>query len=229
MKTPPQERSPFKPLPGGIRDFLDRYHAGGTGDEQCVTCNSACCSQGGFALLENVVLIHEAYERGLLKRKDYEFTPGLSFGDFVFTYFDVRTYAALDEDGDEIVLFHMRNLDFGNRIIQLPNEGSYWETRYKLFEEARGLNRGCVFLSEKTAKEPLKDENTERYCILHVDKSPDHLTVKPIDCLLFTCVTLPGDFKKPRPEETGQWMGLLARISPDSIGRFKEMLLKGQE
>jgi len=212
---------PFTPLPQGVLDFLEHYHKGGTGDEHCSSCNAACCSQGGFALLENVVLIHKAYERGLLKRKDYDYTPDLSFGDFVFTYFDVRTYSAGESD---IVLFHMRNLDFGNRIIGLPDEGSYWETRAKLFEETKGLNRGCVFLSEKTGKVPSEDDNTERGCILHVPESPDHLTAKPIDCLLFTCTDAPRHYKKPHAAETRQWMQLLAESFPNSIDRLKEML-----
>ncbi len=216
---------PFEPLPEGIRNFLNRYHAGGIGDEECVTCNSACCSQGGFALLENVVLIHKAYERGLLRRKDYEFTPDLPFGEFVFKYFDIRTYAA---GGEELVLFHMRNIAFEDHLIKLPEEGSYWETRAKLFKDAKGLNRGCVFLSERTAADSAADDNTDRHCILHVPESPDHLTAKPVDCLLFTCAARPGDFKRPSPEDTAQWMSLLAKNYPDSIGRFKEMLTGGK-
>jgi hypothetical protein len=219
---------PFTPLPDGVREFLEHYHSGGTGDEHCAGCNAACCSQGGFALLENVVLIHKAYEQGLLKRKDYEFETGLSFGEFVFKHFDIRTYAAGKEE-DELVLFHMRNLDFGNRVIGLPDEGSYWETRAKLFEEAKGLNRGCVFLSEKTSKVPSEDDNTERNCILHVPQSADHLTAKPIDCLLFTCQDAPRQFKKPHPVESTQWMRLLAESYPGSIDRFKGMLEKEQK
>jgi hypothetical protein len=225
MEAITKDIGPFKPLPEGIRNFLQRYHADGIDDEECVTCNSACCSQGGFALLENVVLIHKAYERGLLKRKDYEFKPGFSFGEFVFDYFDIRTYAA---GGEDLVLFHMRNLALGRQIIKLPEEGSYWETRAKLFEEARGLNQGCVFLSEKTTADPSSDENTDRHCILHVPESPDHLTAKPVDCLFFTCATRPGDFKRPTPEDTAHWMSLLAKNYPDSIERLKKMLMDGQ-
>jgi hypothetical protein len=171
------------------------------------------------------VLIHQAYEKGLLKRKDYAFKPGFSFGEFVFDYFDIRTYAA---GGEDLVLFHMRNLAFESQIIKLPEEGSYWETRAKLFEEAKGLNRGCVFLSEKTAKVPTDDDNTDRHCILHVPESPDHLTAKPVDCLFFTCATGAGDFKRPNSEDTAQWMSLLAKNYPDSIERFKKLLMEGQ-
>jgi hypothetical protein len=228
MEAITKDIGPFTPLPDGVLEFLRHYHTGGTGDEYCPDCNAACCSQGGFALLENVVLIHRAYERGLLKRKDYEFTPGLTFGEFAFKYFDIRTYAAGSET-DELVVFHMRNLDFGGRLIGLPDEGSYWETRAKLFKETKGLNRGCVFLSEMTANEPTQDDNTERHCILHVPESPDHLTAKPIDCLLFTCIEAPLQFKKPHPVESTQWMRLLAQSYPDSIGRFKEMLEKDKK
>jgi hypothetical protein len=213
-----QENNSYKPFSFEIRKFLGQYHAGCLNGEECISCNSACCSQGGFAILENIVLIYQMYEQGLLKRNDYEFRPGRSFGDFVFTYFDARTYSiGAPPMSSEMVFFHMRNLDFENRPIRVPEEGSYWEARYRLFAEDPGLNHGCVFLSEKIPHEHSGDENTQRHCILHVRQSPDHLTAKPIDCLLFACV-------ERQAEKTEQWFTLLSRSYPDSIGRFKKLL-----
>ncbi len=213
----------YNPFPQEILEFLSRYHAHGLPGEACVTCNSACCSQGGFGLLENVELIYDIYRAGGLRRDDYTFSPGMSLGEFMFTFFDVRSYLI---SGRDTVFFHMRNLDANGNIISMPDDGrSYWEARYEFFRDNPGLNRGCVFLSAMVSAEG--DNNSERGCILHVPESPDHLTAKPIDCLLFSCAERPGIYRKPSPDDTRQWFELLATHYQGSVDRLKAMLVDG--
>ena len=213
------------PFPQEIRDFLARYHADALGGEHCVACSSACCSQGGFALLENVILIYDRYSAGRLKRSDYAFKPALSFADFVFTYFDIRSFMVGKET---MLMFHMRNLTPDGRIIGIPEEeGSYWETRQRLFNENPGLNSGCVFLSQKLPAGQAGDSNTLRQCILHREHALDSVTQKPLDCVFFTCQQEMGKYKKPEAQDSEEWFRLLARHFPGSVGRFKERLERG--
>jgi hypothetical protein len=214
-----------EPLPAPVQDLLTRYHESSLPGDACIQCNSSCCSQGGFAILENIELIYALYLAGKLKRTDYTFPGGLSFGNFVFTYFDIRVYGiGLPPMEREMVFFHMRNLTGDNHLIAIPEGGSYWETRYQKFAEDPKLNHGCVFLSEKIALGG--NGNTGRHCILHVPESPTHLTAKPIDCLLFGCAAEPGVYRKPGPELTQEWFDVLSRSFPDSVQRLKARLTK---
>jgi hypothetical protein len=213
------------PLPQEIRDLLDRYHQDALSGEHCVACSSACCSQGGFALLENVIQIYELYSAGRLKRADYQFKPGLGFADFVFTYFDIRSFVA---GGQEMLMFHMRNLTPDGRVIGIPQEdGSYWETRQRLFNENKGMNAGCAFLNQKLPADG-GDTNTQRQCILHREHALDAITQKPIDCVFFTCAQEMGKYKKPSADESQEWFGLLAKHYPGSVARFKDRLEAGK-
>jgi hypothetical protein len=221
----PEDITGHEHFPPEIRDFLNEYHSNSLSGEHCITCNSACCSQGGFAILENVVMIYQAYEAGRLKRKDYEFSPGLSFAEFVSKYFDVRSYfIGTLPMGREMLFFHMRNLDPDNNLISIPEGVSYWETRFWLFKQNPALNHGCIFLSEKVPPDYSDDRNTGRHCILHDKHSLQYLSQKPIDCLVFTCEERPGIYKKPRPEQTEQLFKLLSKYYPDSVGRFKKLI-----
>ena len=107
-------------FPETIRRFLDEHHAGGVSEEDCRACSSPCCSFGGFAILENVIAIHQRYARGALKRSDYAYAPDLNFGDFVFRYFDVfKKTVAVNGAEQILMLFHMKSLSAGGELISI--------------------------------------------------------------------------------------------------------------
>jgi len=81
------------PYPKRIKRILKNWHTGAVTAQDCTACSSSCCSHGGFAVLENVLAIYKLYQRGELQREGYEFSPDLSFRDFVKTHFDVIWYS----------------------------------------------------------------------------------------------------------------------------------------
>ena len=122
-------------LPETIGRFLDEYHRGGVTEDDCRACSSSCCSLGGFAILENVVAIFERYARGELRRSDFEFAPGLSFGEFVFQYFDVYRKTVKGGNGETtLMLFHMKSLSADGNLISVPGGDDYWDIRKELFD-----------------------------------------------------------------------------------------------
>ena len=211
-------------LPETIARFLDDYHANGVSEQDCRACSSPCCSLGGFAILENVIAIHARYRAGNLRRKDYEYTPGLNFGDFVFRHFDVFKKTVPVNGTDTILmLFHMKSLSRNGDLISLPGGDDYWELRRELFERNPWLNHGCVFLSERVGNWPNDDGRTERHCILHTPGSNSAITAKPIDCLFFTCER-PRQGRVPTPLQSDRWFALLAEHFPDSLPRFEALI-----
>lgn len=210
--------------PDPIVRFLNAYHAGGVTEADCRACSSPCCSLGGFAILENVVQIHELYLQGRLRRSDYEFEPGLRFADFVFKYFDVYKKTVPAESGElTLLLFHMRSLSQENQLISIPSGGDYWQIRTELFQQNPWLNRGCVFLSHKVGNWPEDDRDASRHCILHQPSSGTHVTAKPMDCVFYTC-NKPIEGRAPTEEQSASWFRLLATHFPNSVERFEALI-----
>ncbi len=211
-------------LPEAIVRFLDVYHRGGVTEGDCRACSSPCCSLGGFAILENVVAIFERYGRGNLRRTDFEFAPGLSFGDFVFQYFDVYRKTVRAGGGEAtLMLFHMKSLSADGHLISIPGGDDYWDIRKELFERNPWLNRGCVFLSKRVGNWPSDDGDSSRHCILHAPESKAMVSAKPVDCLFFTC-NRPREGRVPAPAQSEQWFRLLAEQFPDSLPRFEALI-----
>jgi hypothetical protein len=213
-----------QPYPDPIVRFLRKYHSGGVTEADCRACSSPCCSLGGFAILENVVQIHELYQQGGLRRADYEYEPGLRFADFVFKYFDVYKKKVPLKGGEvTLMLFHMRSLSQEGNLISIPVGGDYWEIRAELFQQNPWLNRGCVFLSHKVGNWPEDDRDASRHCILHTPPSGSHVTAKPIDCVFYTC-NKPIEARAPTEEQSANWFRLLGTHFPNSLERFEALI-----
>ena len=211
-------------LPEAVARFLDEYHAGGVTERDCRACSSPCCSLGGFAILENVLQIYELYQRGALRRTDYDFEPGLAFGEFIFKYFDVYKKTVAVNGGDAtLMLFHMRSLSADGHVISIPGGDDYWDVRKELFELNPWLNRGCVFLSRRVDNWPSDDADASRHCILHVPGSATTVTAKPIDCVFFTC-NRPLEARVPNVDQSAAWFRLLAEHFPNSLERFDALI-----
>lgn len=217
----------YQKLTGEALRLLAAYHKGGVSASECAGCSSACCSHGGLAVLENVLLIYDLYREGALKREDYEYPAGLSFRDFVGMYFDLEYHTM----GwwlwkRDVLVFHLRSLSPENRVIAIPGVGHYYETRSELFRENPWMNRGCVFLSKKVPNWPEDDKDGSRRCILHRAESATHLTAKPIDCVFYTCQK-PFKAKTPTVKESRRWFRrVLAVISPRSLERYRALVEK---
>ena len=211
-------------LPPRLSRLIARHHAGGVSEADCAACSSTCCNQSGFAILENVLMMHELYERGELRRDDYDFEPGQSFVDFAFRYFDIWTYPT----GrwlwkKDVVLFHPKHLTEDGRIISVPGVAGYYHTRSELFAVNPWLCWGCVFSSRRIGYEVDDDGDAARHCILHSELSRTHLTAKPIDCVFHICGT-PRDMKIPGYKLSIAWRRALAVCYPGSAGRFGAMV-----
>ncbi len=214
-------------LPPAIRDRIDRHHEGGVTERDCIVCASGCCSQGGFAILENVLAIYESYRRNELERMGYRFPPGLSLPQFIFLHFDVCG-REVGPEGDRrpLLTFHMKSIDERGRPITIPSQGDYWTVRRELFQANPWLNRGCVFLSRPVPNWPRDDGVKERRCILHRPDSMEAVGPKPVDCLYYTCVR-PFEAKTPTDAETAAWFHALAVAFPGSRERFERILAGG--
>lgn len=212
-------------IPKEISDLLSDYQKDCIEDHICINCNSICCSQGGFALLENVELIYEKYKSGKLKRKGFRFKKGLNFHDFIFTYFDViERDVGLDGEEIPMIFFHMKHLSSDGHLISIPGL-DYWETRSELFERNPWMNLGCIFSSHTISDLEDNDTNFKRHCILHHDKFKSELGTKPIDCVFFTCLTQ-YDYKVPEQKDSDIWLKQLAMSYPDSKSRLEKIVNK---
>jgi len=216
--------------PKRILRILSKWHVDAVTPDDCAACSSSCCSHGGFAILENVLKIFDLYQEGKLGREDYEFQIGLSFRDFVETYFDVLWYpTGRWFRSKHVAAFFMKSLSSDNHLISIPAVGnSYHRTRSKLFNENPWLNKGCVFLNKKVGEWPFDDRDSSRQCILHDAKAMTHLTQKPIDCVFFVC-TRPHELKIPTKRISARWFRALAVSYPDSVQRFRSMVEEEKE
>jgi len=223
----------LREYPKRIHRILKKWHSDAVTAQDCEACSSPCCSHGGFAILENVLAIYDLYQRGELKREDYEFPPGMSFLDFIKTHFDVSWYpTGRWFRKKEIVCFFMKSLSSDGHLITIPWVGnSFHETRATLFEENPWLNKGCVFLSKKVDEWPSDDKDASRRCILHHPVSSNYVTHKPIDCVFYVCVK-PHEPKVPTRRLSSRWLRALAISFPNSVKRFGRMVEeeeKGEE
>jgi hypothetical protein len=213
------------PFPPAIRQLLDEHHAGGVTEEDCRACSSPCCSQGGFAILENLPLIYDRYRRGTLARQDFPLPCDLSLREFLLTCFDITERGTgRGRRQQEIVLLHMRSLSGDNQLITVPAVGEYYEVRSQLFADNPWLNRGCVFLSHKCPAGAEDDSDPSRHCLLHDPRSATHLTAKPIDCVYFTC-SEPLEARLPSEHDSERWFRALAAAFPQSQRRLADLLV----
>ena len=224
LEKPEMQNNIALPLYPDVATRIAAHHDGGITEEDCIACSSPCCSQGGFAILENVILIYEKYKASTLRRADFEFKPDLSFQDFVFEYFDVY----VEQIGRlwwkrDLMCFHMRSLSDEGTPISIPSTGYYWEIRATFFERNPSLNKGCVFLSKKAPNWPEDDGDSSRYCILHTPEAGKRITEKPIDCIFFTC-DIPKNPRLPSLKTSEEWFRALDRAYPGSIERFKALI-----
>ena len=210
-----------EPIAEEVVRIHEVYHRNGVNEADCISCSSACCSRGGLALLENVILIYKRYRRGLLERSDFSFDGGLSFKSFIIKYFDIycfRTGGLFRRKS--LLLFHTKVLTKRNKLISIPAvAGSFTGRRMEEDSRPERDARGCIFLSSKSPDWPEDDGDSSRKCILHTDKFASHLTAKPIDCVFFTC-TSPLNVKVPEKKTARRWITSLANAYPDSLERF---------
>jgi hypothetical protein len=211
------------PYPDSICQILSDFHKDEVSSDNCIKCSSGCCSRGGFAILENVLLIYDLYKNNMLKRKSFKFEKGLNIKDFIYNYFDVFSRNVGTEENKLILMFfHMKSIDEKGRPISIPGD-DYWRNRSDLFNYNPWLNHGCVFLSHSVPDWPNDDEYSKRYCILHRPDSGTHLGPKPIDCVFHIC-TEKYDLKEPKKEETDAWFYALANSYPNSKERFEKIM-----
>jgi hypothetical protein len=214
----------FELLPAVIDAFIGKHHYGGVTEQDCRQCSSACCSQGAFALLENVLQIYQRYLNNQLHRTDYSFEPDLAFHQFVGKYFDL--YLQITGKWwwkQSVLLFYMKSLSSDNNLISIPPVSNFYNTRTTLFNANPWLNKGCVFLSKKAPNWPENDGDSSRYCILHEERSRSHMTCKPIDCIFYTCVK-PLSPKIPKSTESKRWFRLLSNTYPNSLERYRTLI-----
>jgi hypothetical protein len=204
-----------------VLEIIANHHEDGVSESDCEFCSSGCCSQGGFAILENVLEIYKLYVIGQLKRKGMKFKENLILIDFIFEYFDIwERPVSLKDEEDTLMFFHMKSIDEKGRTISIPGE-SYWDNRSDLFRLNPWLNKGCVFLSH-FVPHWFEDDGKIRYCILH-GRGGDKLTgAKPIDCIFYTCIE-PYKAKTPSSEKTDAWFFALSKAFPNSKERFEEI------
>jgi len=217
--------SGLKPLPENILKIHESYHRRGISEADCVSCSSVCCSRGGFALLENIVLIYERYKKRLIKREDFNFEAGLSFKRFVVKYFDIYSF----QTGrifrrKSLLLFHTRVLTEDKRLISIPAVvGKYSGSRMEEETRPEKEARGCIFLSKKSPNWPEDDGDISRKCLLHSEHFATHITEKPLDCVFFTC-TSPLQPKATENRVAKAWIESLAKAFPDSMEKFAELV-----
>ena len=203
-------------------EIIEHHHKDSVTEKDCISCSSGCCSEGGFAILENVISIFKLYKEGNLKRDGFEFKGGLSLKGFIFEYFDVWERPT-DKSGSEehiLMFFHMKSIDGNGHTISIPGD-SYWNIRSDLFQRNSWLNKGCVFLSHSVPNWP-EDDKKPRSCILHNGDVNILDGAKPIDCIFYTCST-PYNAKTPTSEETDNWFYSIAKAFPNSKQRFKKI------
>lgn len=207
-------------LPKPIVDLIEKHQSGGASKDDCISCSSSCCSQGGFAILENVVLIYELYTHGGLKRTDFEYESNLSFEAFVKKYFDIWEVKVKGFGKRKtLTTFHMKSISSDGNLISIPGARNYYQTRAELFHANPWLNKGCVFLSKRIDNWPRDDKVQDRLCLLHDPESLEYVSAKPVDCIFYTCVDA-SQAKAPTRQETQSFLALLAKHFPDSKKRF---------
>jgi Fe-S-cluster containining protein len=194
-------------LPDKIKDFLKEKQSNAS--SPCTLCNAACCYGPGFAILENVELIYQAYVADKLIRDDHVFEPGLTLSQFIYKYFDRVVFK-----GDFLVFFP-KFFSANGELLSIP-PWNYYDAR-EYVRKRHGSN-GCVFLRKK------QDENdpSANSCILHDDNFDKEITKKPIDCLFLHC-SASGSIAESTVEQGDLWFALLNYMFPNSTGRFKQL------
>jgi hypothetical protein len=201
-------------LPELITVFLEDRKKRISSNVDCSMCNGACCQGSGFAILENIVLIYDKYKRNDLKRDGYEFVSGLSFQQFVNSYFDDCVI------NGGLKAFFPKTLSENNNLISIPPFGSYWENRTYIKANNRWIKHsGCIFLSKK-----FNDMDSKpNYCILHDKFADKEITAKPIDCVFLSCSAVKNTVN-PTLNETSVWFSLLNYSFQDSDSRYQTLL-----
>ena len=208
-----------EPLNDELKAIISENHRESVDCEVCAECSGVCCMQGGSGIFENVLLIYEAYQRGELKRADYEFEAGLTLPAFIARYFDV-TFAPSSKG--TLVLFFTKVLTSDNELISWKSLSGYSAGDPAVSDKC-GSSVGCVFLDGKIEHSPESREGPSRGCILHSDDCTKTLTAKPLQCVLYSCVDQ-YELKQPDSALSSRWMDCLAAAYPDSVERFNDKM-----
>ena len=202
-----------------LLDILQENHRDSVDSAVCGSCAGLCCIQGGPGILENVLLIYEAYKRGELVRSDYEFESGLTLSAFVARYFDVcfmRTATGV------LAFFYAKTLTEDNKLTSWNSMDGYSVVDPELRDKV-SRSAGCVFLDRKVVDWPDGDPGGARGCILHKPENDTCLTEKPINCVLHTC-DAPYNIRHTDAALAAEWLNILAREYPDSQDRFNSLM-----
>jgi hypothetical protein len=175
--------------------------------------------QGGFAILENVLFIYDAYLNGELARDGYTFPPGLSFKRFAAKYFDYSVMPVRREK--KLALFHARTLSRRGGLISWNDVGDF-SVGNPRFVATCSQSRGCIFLNRGFDHWPEVAESHVKHCILHRRHNNTCLTPKPIQCVFFICAK-PGEPRHPSTKLAAQWYRALAEAYPNSVERFRQL------
>jgi hypothetical protein len=211
----------FKRFSDELLGILEKNHRDSVDSSVCVDCSGLCCIQGGPGILENVLLIYEAYERGELSRSDYEFEEGLSLPAFVARYFDV---CFMPSSSGPLVLFYAKTLTQEGALVSWHSIDDYGSKNPELIDRL-GKSAGCVFLDSKITEWPDGEPGESRSCILHGSESNSCLTEKPVYCTFYSCVA-PFEIRKPDVAVAADWVDALAKSYPDSTQRFNDIMAK---
>ncbi len=214
-----QKNRKYEQFPKELTEILEKNHRDSVDSSVCADCSGLCCIQGGPGILENVLFIYEAYERGELVRRDYAFETGLSLPAFVARYFDV---CFMPSSSGSLVLFYVKTLTQNGDLVSWHAIDSYGSKNPELIDRL-GKSAGCVFLDRKITEWPDGEPGESRNCILHGPESNSCLTEKPVYCTFYSCVA-PFEIRKPDVALATAWVDALAESYPDSTQRFNNIM-----
>ena len=207
----------YEALSEGLISLREANHRDTVDPEVCTECSGVCCVHGGAGIFENVLLIYDVYQRGDLRRDDYEFEAGLSLPAFIARFFDM-TFAPTSNG--TMVLFFTKTLTSDNQLVSWR---SVSEVNDPGLLEKCSSSAGCVFLDSKIEGGPEERGGPGRGCILHQPENDICLTEKPIQCVFYSC-DRPYELKQPEAKLAADWMDALSKKYPDSLDRLNALM-----
>jgi hypothetical protein len=192
-----------------LQKFLTVQMEGAPSQEECMRCEASggiphhCCKTPGFAVYENIRLIHKEYIRDLWKAIPFAI-KNIDIEQFIQLYFtEVVLISAIQKKNVLLKLYFPKIIDYrtltngmtgkvhsaGPRImpdadldliVRLPEDFDRFNAKRN---HENPTNQGCVFLQRG------RDFSIQncRGCLLHSDNLASHVTTKPIDCISFNC------------------------------------------
>ncbi|MBI9056039.1 MAG: hypothetical protein JEY96_19615 [Bacteroidales bacterium] len=195
-------------IPKPLIDLIESRKQKEISSNICENCDSHCCTGPGFAIYENIKIIYDKYQTGVLIRESLVFKRGLTFEQFIYEYFDRVAF----QNGSFIAFFPKTISDRGELISVPP--WNYYESRKYL--QSRDGRHGCIFL-----KKNFSVNQNDNGCLLHHNQNTDEISAKPIDCLFLQCSPNKQQIK-PTSAESSLWFSLLDFHFPDSLKKFNE-------